>query len=46
VSFVSNQRTAAVQSIELLLLDASNYGTGIVREPTVRGTSAVESRYH
>jgi hypothetical protein len=30
---------------ELLLLEAGSRGTGIVREPSVRGTSAVESRY-
>jgi hypothetical protein len=28
-----------------LLLGASSWGTGIVREPGVRGTSAVGSRY-
>jgi hypothetical protein len=30
---------------ELLLLEAGSWGTGIVREPTVRGASAVGSRY-
>jgi hypothetical protein len=29
----------------LLLLEASSCGTGIVREPTIRGTSVVGSRY-
>jgi hypothetical protein len=30
-------------SRELLLLEAGRWGTGIVREPTVRGTSTVEA---
>jgi hypothetical protein len=30
---------------ELLLLEAGSWGTRIVREPRVRGTSAVRSRY-
>jgi hypothetical protein len=30
---------------EPLLLEAGSWGTGIVREPRVRGTSAVECRY-
>jgi hypothetical protein len=30
---------------ELLLLEAGSLDTGIVREPRVRGTSAVGSRY-
>jgi hypothetical protein len=30
---------------ELLLLEAGSWGTGTVREPRVRGTSAVGSRY-
>jgi hypothetical protein len=30
---------------ELLLLEDGSWGTGIVREPRVRGTSAVGSRY-
>jgi hypothetical protein len=30
---------------ELLWLEADGWGTGIVREPRVRGTSAVGSRY-
>jgi hypothetical protein len=30
---------------QLLLLDACRRGTGIIREPRLRGSSAVESRY-
>jgi hypothetical protein len=30
---------------ELLLLEADSWGTGLVREPRVRGTSVVGSRY-
>jgi hypothetical protein len=30
---------------ELLLLEAGNPGTGIIREPRVRGTSSVGSHY-
>jgi hypothetical protein len=38
-------RELQLRRCEMLLLEAGSSGTGIFREPRIRGTSAVECRY-